>query len=238
MSLANIQKELRSYADPVRAKNALWFFKTKKGQYGEGDIFIGVTGPTMRIIAKKYKDIELSTVQQLLQSPIHEYRQLALLILVYKYPKADDVTRKRTCTLYLKSTKYINNWDLVDISAPHVVGRYLLDKPKQRKILYTFARSKNLWKKRIAIISTFTFIRNNDFKDTLNISAILLHDTHDLIHKAVGWMLREIGNRDIQTEEKFLKLHATHMPRTMLRYAIEKFDEKKRTSYLSMKYAR
>jgi len=240
MSYTKIIQELKTYSDKTRAKNALWFFKTGPGEYGEGDKFIGVTGPTLRQIAKKYKDVNLSVVQKLLDSPIHEYRQTAVLILVYKY---EAITKEKKKTrfiapqqeiynLYIKNTSRVNNWDLVDISAPQVVGIYLFDRPKKKKILYTFARSKNLWKKRIAIISTFAFIRRNDFKDALAISKILLNDTHDLIHKAVGWMLREVGNRDLRIEEQFLKKYYKTMPRTMLRYAIEKFDEKKRKWYL------
>lgn len=187
----------------------------------------------MRQIAKKYKDVELEIVQNLLNSPIHEYRQIGVLILVYKYPKTDNKTRAQIFRIYLKNYDRINNWDLVDISAPHVVGAYLVDKLSRRKILYTFAKSKHLWKKRIAIISTFAFIRNGDFKDALAIAKILLHDTHDLIHKAVGWTLREIGNKNRKEEEKFLMEYYKGMPRTMLRYAIEKFPEKKRKWYLT-----
>ncbi|HAT03599.1 MAG TPA: DNA alkylation repair protein [Candidatus Magasanikbacteria bacterium] len=232
MSFSLITKELKKHADPIRAKNCLWFFKTGPGEYGEGDKFIGITSSQMRTIAKKYKDANFDAIQKLLKSSIHEFRQMGVLILVYKYPKADDTARKQIFNLYIKNYKNINNWDLVDISAPHVVGQYLLDKPAHRKILYTFAKSKDLWKKRIAIISTFTFIRDNDFYDALNISEVLLYDTHDLIHKAVGWMLREIGNRNQKVEETFLKKYYKIMPRTMLRYAIEKFDPLKRARYL------
>jgi 3-methyladenine DNA glycosylase AlkD len=232
MSATIIQQELLSHANPKRAKSSLWFFKTGKGQYGEGDKFIGIGSATMRAIAKRYKDVDPEVVQELLHSPIHEYRQTAVLILVYKYPKADKQTQRKMFELYMKNFKYINNWDLVDISAPHVVGKYLLENPNRRKILYTFAKSKNLWKKRIAIISTFMFIRDNDFDDSLRIAKILLHDAHGLIHKAVGWMLREIGNRNQAVEEAFLKKYYKTMPRTMLRYAIEKFDPQKRAWYL------
>ncbi|MFC1598057.1 DNA alkylation repair protein [Patescibacteria group bacterium] len=225
-----LKKEMKALGDSERAKNALWFFKTGKGEYGEGDKFLGITVPLQRKVAKKYRDLPLVEVEKLLQSPIHEHRLTALFILVDQFNKADEAGKARIYKLYLKNTKYINNWDLVDSSAHFIVGGYLLDRP--RDVLYKMARSRDLWKKRIAVLATFMFIREDDFKDALRISEILLQDEHDLIHKAVGWMLREVGNRDQATEEKFLKKHHKKMPRTMLRYAIEKFDEKKRQAYL------
>lgn len=233
MSFSLITKELKKCADPIRAKNALWFFKTGRGEYGEGDKFLGITVPNQRKIAKQYKDANLETIQQLLQSTHHEYRMTALLILTYKYAKADEKLKKQIYKFYIKNIQYINNWDLVDVTCPRIVGEYLLYKPEQRKILYTLAKSKNLWKKRIAIISTFTFIRNKEYTDSLKLAQILLHDTHDLIHKAVGWMLREVGNKNLEAEEQFLKRYYKEMPRTMLRYAIEKFPHKKRMYYLN-----
>ncbi|MFH1307953.1 MAG: DNA alkylation repair protein [archaeon] len=232
-NLENLKVELRQFANPERAKASLWFFKTGKGEYGEGDVFIGISGTDQRKIAKQYKDLKLEEIQELLNSKLHEYRQVAVLILGYKFEKSDKKLKKQIYDLYLKNTKNINNWDLVDVSAPHVIGRYLLD--KNRDILYKLAKSKNLWERRISIISTFAFIRNNQYQDTFKIAKILLNDNHDLIHKAVGWMLREVGNRNQEKEEKFLKKNYRKMPRTMLRYAIEKFPEEKRQAYLKGK---
>jgi len=230
-SLKEFKKEFKSKADPKTAKNLQWFFKTKKGEYGEGDVFCGIKVPEIRETAKKYQDLSLSDVQQLIKSKIHEERLAALLILIFKFQKADVREREKIFDFYLKNTRYINNWDLVDLSAPRIVGGYLLDKP--RNILYQLAKSKNLWEKRIAIISTCWFMKENQLKDTFKISKILLHDEHDLIHKAVGWMLREAGKKSIIEEEAFLKKYYKKMPRTTLRYAIEKFPEKKRKMYLS-----
>ena len=229
--LDQIKKDLAQLGDPERAKNSHWFFKTGKGQYGEGDIFLGITVPEQRKVAKKYIDLSLDDLRELLKSKIHEHRFTALVILISKYREAEESSKKEIFDLYLKNTETINNWDLVDLSAPRIVGDYLLN--KKRSILYKLARSNSLWERRISILSTFTFIDNNDFEDALNISELLLNDEHDLIHKAVGWVLREIGKRDQNVEEQFLAKHHLHMPRTMLRYAIEKFDEKKRKKYLT-----
>jgi 3-methyladenine DNA glycosylase AlkD len=227
---SNVKKELKSLADPKQAALLQGFFKTGKGQYGEGDIFLGIKVPVQRKVAKKHKDMSTGEVQKLLNSKIHEHRLVALLILVENFRKADPKNQKLIFDLYLKNTKNINNWDLVDLSAHKIIGSYLLD--KDRKLLYRLARSKSLWERRISVISTFMLINHGDFKDSLRIAELLLHDRHDLIHKAVGWMLREIGNRDRKVEEKFLNKHHKVMPRTMLRYAIEKFDEKKRKFYM------
>jgi 3-methyladenine DNA glycosylase AlkD len=230
--LDQIKKDLAQLGDPERAKNLRWFFKTRKGQYGEGDIFLGIPVPEQRKVAKKYFLLSLDDVQELLNSKIHEYRFTALVILISKYRKAEESLKEEIFNFILKNTQNINNWDLVDLSAPRIIGDYLLN--KERSILYKLAKSKSVWERRISILSTFTFIDNNDFKDTLNISELLLNDEHDLIHKAVGWALREIGKRDQNVEEQFLAKYYTHMPRTMLRYAIEKFAEKKRKKYLSI----
>lgn len=219
-------------SDPERAKNSGRFFKTGKGEYGEGDIFLGIKTPDSRKVAKKYQDLTLSELQELLKSKIHTYRSVALFILVQKYQKGDDKTKKAIYRFYLKNTKHVNNWDLVDISAPKIVGYYLLDHPKEKKILYKLARSDDLWEKRISILATLAMIKSKQFSDTFKIAEILLHDPHDLIHKAVGWMLREVGKIDQKQEEVFLKKYYREMPRTMLRYAIERFEEKKRQSYL------
>lgn len=228
--LNKLLQEIEKLANPIKAKNHYRFFKTGKGEYGEGDKFYGLTVPEQRRLSWKYKNLGLKEIQQLINSPWHEHRSLALMILTLQYPRADEKKKKKINDFYLKNAKRINNWDLVDISAPKIPGEYLFDKDKD--VLYKFAKSDNLWEKRISIISTFGFLRKDQFKDTLAIAEILLHDKHDLIHKAVGWMLREIGKRDQAIEEKFLLKYYREMPRTMLRYAIEKFEEKKRRWYI------
>jgi len=210
-----------------------WFFKTGKGEYGEGDIFAGLKVPAQRKLASEFRDLTLKDLKILLNSPVHEERLISLFILVDKYEKGGKKEKEIIFSFYLKNRKGINNWDLVDLSAPKIIGRHLLNKNKN--LLFKFALSKNLWERRIAILSTFEFIRNNEYDTTLKITEILLQDKHDLIHKAIGWMLREIGKRDLPAEEKFLKIHYKKMPRTMLRYAIEKFPETKRKKYLQGK---
>jgi len=227
----NLITELQSLGNPEKAKILQRFFKTGKGEYGEGDRFIGITVPEQRKLAKKYDTLPLKELQKLLSSKYHEHRLTSLLILVIKYSKSDDVEKKGIVEFYLTNTKYINNWDLVDSSADKIIGDYLLE--RDRSILYELAKSDYLWERRIAILATFRFIKNNQFKDTLKISVLLLSDHHDLIHKAVGWMLREIGKRNLSIEEEFLKKHYKKMPRTMLRYAIEKFNPEKRRTYLN-----
>ena len=232
-SLEEIQKQLKSLGNKEKAKKHQSFFKTGPGEYGEGDVFIGVTVPELRKLAKENKTIGPNEIKQLLQSPIHEERLLSLFILIHRYSKGGEPEKKRIYELFLKNTKFINNWNLVDSSAGHIIGAFLFGKSK--KPLYDLAKSKNLWERRISIISTFYFIKRNQFSDTLKISKILLSDKEDLIHKAVGWMLREIGKRNISIEENFLKTNYKNMPRTMLRYAIEKFPEPKRQRYLKGK---
>ncbi len=233
MSVKEIQKKLKGLGKKEKAKKHQRFFKTGPGEYGEGDVFIGVTVPELRKLAKEYKTIGINEIKQLLKSEIHEERLLSLFLLIHRYSKGDEPEKKRIYELYLKNTKFINNWDLVDSSAGHIVGAFLFDKSK--KPLYDLVKSNNLWERRISIISTFYFIKRNQFSDTLKISKILLSDKEDLIHKAVGWMLREVGKRDMSVEENFLKNHYKNMPRTMLRYAIEKFPESKRQEYLKGK---
>ncbi len=228
--LNQAKQDLQKLKNKEKAKILSRFFKTGKGEYGEGDVFFGITVPDQRKVAKKYSNLNLEEVQDLFSSKIHEHRLVALLILIKKYKSSDAKVRKGFFDFYLKNTKNINNWDLVDLSASHIVGNYLLDKNKS--ILYKLAKSNDLWERRISIISTFEFIRNNRFEETLKISELLLNDRHDLIHKAVGWMLREVGKRDQEIEEQFLKKHYRNMPRTMLRYAIERFDKDKRKFYL------
>jgi len=230
--LNQLKKDLRKLANSKKGKDLSKFFKTGKGEYGEGDIFLGIAVPNQRKIAKKYATLSLGEIQDLLSSKIHEHRLTSLFILISKFENGNNKLKKEIFDFYLKNTKNINNWDLVDLSAPKILGAYMLDNPKEKKILYKLAKSKNLWEKRIAMLSTFAFIKNNEFDDALKISKILLKDEHDLIHKAVGWMLREIGKKDQKTEEKFLKKHYKKMPRTMLRYAIEKFQKNKKEFYM------
>jgi 3-methyladenine DNA glycosylase AlkD len=233
MSLSQIKQDLKQLADPDKAKHESRFFKTDKGEYGEGDKFLGIKVPDKRKIAKKYANIlDLNEIIHLLKDPIHDYRQIALFLMVYQFSKVDQPAKKRIYQAYLKNTKYINNWDLVDLSAPNIVGTYLLDTGSSRQVLYKLAKSKSLWEQRIAMLATYTFIKQSDFDDALKIAQLLLNHKHDLIHKAVGWMLREIGKKNQQVEEKFLQVHYKKMPRTMLRYAIEKFEENKRQAYL------
>lgn len=229
-SLGNLKKDLKKNSSKSKAKALQRFFKTGKGEYGEGDIFLGITVPQIRKIAKKHSALDILAIQSLLNSSIHEERLIALLILLENYQSSSEEQKYQIINFYLQNTKNINNWDLVDLSSPSIIGNYLLDKPKD--ILYSLANSKNLWEKRISIISTYTFIKNNQFQDAFKIAEILLNDSHDLIHKAVGWMLREIGKKDLKAEENFLKKHYKSMPRTMLRYAIEKFLQIKREAYL------
>ncbi len=227
----NLLKELNSNANSKKARILQRFFKTGKGEYGEGDKFIGVIVPKQRKIAEKYTHLSLKDIQRLLNSKIHEHRLTALLILSQKFSKSDEKEQKEMFNFYLNNAKRINNWDLVDLSAPNIPGSFLVD--RDRKILYSLAKSDNLWERRISIISTFPLIKNNRFSDTLEISRILMNDKHDLIHKAVGWMLREVGKRDFDVEREFLDKHHRKMPRTMLRYAIEKFPQRLRKSYLN-----
>jgi len=228
--LKTIQQELKTLADPTIAEHSQRFFKTGKGEYGEGDKFLGIRVPILRKLVKKYQTLSIEQTIILLRSQYHEERLLALLMLVNTFEKGDQTTQKNIYTLYLENTHYINNWDLVDSSAPKIVGAYLFD--KNRKPLYTLVKSRNFWKQRISILATFYFIKNNEFEDTLNISEQLLNHKEDLIHKAVGWALREVGNKDISVERMFLDKHYNTMPRTMLRYAIEKFPEQLRQDYL------
>lgn len=231
MSLQHLRRALRKKANPQSAKGFERFFKTGPGGYGEGDKFLGLSVPMLHEFSKQFLTLSIRDISVLLESKLHEERLVGLLILVKQYKKADMTTQKKICAFYLKNAKRINNWDLVDSSAHHIVGHYLSDKNKA--VLYRLAKSTNLWERRIAIVSTWYFIRQNQLDDTFKISKLLLNDNHDLIHKASGWMLREAGKRDLKKQEKFLKMHYQKMPRTMLRYAIEKFPESKRKAYLA-----
>ncbi len=225
-----IKKELQKRRNKEQALNLARFFKTGKGQYGEGDIFLGIKVPVQREVSKMFIDASLAEIQELLNDEIHECRMTGLFVLIQKYKKAEN--KKEIFDFYLRNTKRINNWDLVDLSAPNIVGDFLLDKKKEREVLYSLAKSKNIWERRIAILSTFTFLREKQFKDSLEISKMLLKDEHDLIHKGVGWMLRELGKRDKTMEIFFLEKYSKLMPRTMLRYAIEKLSPKERASFM------
>ena len=230
MIVAELEKELSSLEDSHTASFLKRFFKTGPGEYGEGDLFRGIRVPVLRKLAKEYQSLTLGETEVLLRSSYHEDRLLALLILVRAYLRGDDAVKEKVFDLYLKNTQFINNWDLVDSSAAQIVGAFLWD--KDRDVLYRLARSSDLWERRIAIIGTFHFIRRCEFTETLKIAEILLAAREDLIHKAVGWMLREVGNRNMNIEEGFLRNHHKRMPRVMLRYAIEKFPEPKRQQYL------
>ncbi len=229
--LTQLRKELKSHAQPERAKFHARFFKTGPGEYGEGDKFLGLPVPKTRKVARQFRELSFVNIEKCLASKWHEERFAGLLILVDQFKRAkDEKTQKTIYQFLIKHVNSMNNWDLVDTIVHHIIGVYLFE--RDRKLLYQYVKSKSLWKRRIAIISTYYFIKEKDFDDTLALAEILLHDKEDLIHKAVGWMLREVGNRDRKTEEAFLKKHYKTMPRTMLRYAIEKFPETLRKKYL------
>lgn len=232
-ALSSVRRDLKKLARRHRAESNKWFFKTAPGDYGAGDKFLGVTVPQLRILAREYRDMPLKYIVTLLRSPWHEGRLLALFILVDQYVRGDARVRQDIHRLYLRNTDSINNWDLVDSSAAQIVGAHLAS--RERRVLRRLARSQSVWERRIAMIATYHYIRQKDFKDALAIAALLRRDEHDLIHKAVGWMLREIGKRDRATEERFLRKHAPRMPRTMLRYAVERFPPRMRRKYLALK---
>jgi 3-methyladenine DNA glycosylase AlkD len=228
--LNEIKDQLAGISNPGDSLFLQKYFKTGPGEYGEGDLFRGIRVPVLRRLSKQYRDIPLELAGQLLHSKHHEDRLLALLILVHKYARADEAGRTCIYEIYLSHTRFINNWDLVDSSAMHIVGAYLSD--KNRTPLYQLARSGSIWERRIAVLATFHYIKRGEFDESLGIASILLTDREDLIHKAVGWMLREVGKRDLHREEAFLDAYFMQMPRTMLRYAIEKFPRDRRLSYL------
>ena len=226
-----IQKEIRANADPAKAKILQNFFKTAKGQYGHGDRFLGVTVPVLRKIAKKYIEMDLDDAIRLLESSYHEERFAALLILMEKFRKSDHHEKEKIFKIYLRNTAHINSWDLVDISAEHIIGAYLEE--REKNILFDLAKSNSIWERRISILSTFGYIKKKEYLLTLELAEILINDDQDLIHKAVGWMLREIGKRcSVDVLREFLKEKYKKMPRTMLRYAIERFEEAERIKYL------
>lgn len=233
MTAKEIQQELEAYIDPVKKEYLPKFFKTGKGQYGEGDRFLGIVVPNIRLVAKRHKEEPFEIVKGLMDSVYHECRLCGLLMLVERFKKSDEKNRKEIYDFYLTRTERINNWDLVDLSASYIVGEYLKD--KSRKPLYELAESKLLWEQRIAVVSTYAFIKNNDFTDIYLLAEKLLLHEHDLMRKAVGWMLREAGKRDKRQLIAFLNKYSSIMPRTMLRYAIEKFTEEERKYYMQKK---
>ncbi len=231
MTCSEIQNRLAKLANEERAQVLRGFFKTGPGQYAEGDIFLGITVPVLRSVAKECGKTTIKDSVRLLRSRVHEERLMALFLLIASFGKGDGRVKARIYHLYLENLQYVNNWDLVDLSAPNIAGAYLSD--RSRRPLYNLARSTDLWERRASIVATLYFIRQDDLGETFTIARMLLNDEHDLIHKSVGWMLREAGKRDQLAEESFLKTHYRTMPRTMLRYAIERFPEKKRKSYLA-----
>ncbi len=233
LSASAAKLALKEVASPAKAAAAQRFFKTAEGEYGEGDVFIGVTVPDQRKVARQFREMPLKEVEILLHDEIHESRLVALFILVHQFERGDEAQQGKVVHAYLANLDYVNNWDLVDSSAPKILGPWLEN--CDRKILFDLAASGDLWRERVAMLTCLHFIKNNDYKDALFIAEALLGHDHDLIHKAVGWMLREIGNRDLPTLERFLKPRYKKMPRTMLRYAIERMDESKRKAYLKGK---
>lgn len=230
LSAPEIRRRLAARAEMSRVPGVSRFFKTGIGEYGEGDVFIGVRVPALREVCRECRGAGVSEIRSLLRSRVHEERALALLLLVDRFHREDDAQQRRWYEFYLAHTGFINNWDLVDCSAAAIVGRWLQD--RDRAPLERLAKSRSVWERRIAIVATYHFIKRGEFRDTLRIADILLADSHDLIHKAVGWMLREVGKRNGSVERRFLKSRAHRMPRTMLRYAIEKFPPAERKRYL------
>lgn len=232
MSAANILRELKKQASSEKAMGLSRFFKTGKGEYGEGDKFLGVMVPQTRAVARKFSALSFAEIEKLLASRYHEARLCALLILVEQFKKGNNAVKEKIFQYYLANTRYVNNWDLVDLSAGKIVGAHLWSRPKS--FLSALARSESLWERRIAMIASSYYIINNRFQEPLRIAKMLLQDRHDLIHKAVGWMLREVGKRDIKVLEKFLDQNVGRMPRTTLRYAIERLPDSKRKYYLKL----
>lgn len=249
MNAADVKRELVAISRPDKKEIYQRFFKTGKGQYGEGDVFIGCTMPEQRVIAKKYEVLPFKEIGVLLDSKIHEQRMTGLIILTYQYAGAEKQIEKGTWDdrriaakkkkeiyeFYMKNLSAVNNWDLVDVTVPRIVGNYLYEDPEKKKIIYKLVKSKNLWERRVAVLATYSFIKNDDFEDIVKLCQLLLDDKHDLMHKATGWMLREMGKRGergLVTLKKFLTKHVKRMPRTMLRYSIERFPEKERKAWL------
>ncbi|MBI3396430.1 MAG: DNA alkylation repair protein [Spirochaetia bacterium] len=224
---------MRSAANAKDAVNLARYFKTGPGDYGEGDVFLGLRVPAIRTLVREFRGMPHPEIKRMVSSKYHEERLAALLLMVDAYKRADDALRERIYKLYLSSRKYINNWDLVDLSAPNIVGAWSLSTGQGMDVIRSLAKSKSLWDRRISVLATFAFIKEDQFDLPLEMALTHLHDKHDLMHKAAGWMLREIGSRDQDVLEGFLKTHCRVMPRTMLRYAIEKFPDAKRRAYLA-----
>jgi len=232
-SLQAIKQELQALADPQTAQHSQRFFKTGKGEYGEGDIFLGIRVPVIRQLAKKHQQLPLDKIESLLHSNFHEQRLLALIMMVNLYKKSDTSTQQQIFNSYINNVQYINNWDLIDTTTPHIIGAYLFD--KNRQILFDYAKSDNLWQRRIAVLACFYFIQLEDFSDFIKIAEMLVDDQQDLIHKAVGWMLREAAKRQLSITMNFLDQYAASMPRTMLRYALERFPADLKKEYMAKK---
>jgi len=240
MEAQDLIKKLKQYSSPARQKSNEWFFKTGQGQYGEGDKFMGVTVPNVRLVARQFLDLSFVEIAKIIKSPIHEIRLTAILILVERYKRArknkDKKLQNKIVVFYLKYSQYINNWDLVDLSVGYILGQSILDGLESKQILYKYSKSKNMWERRMSIVATWTFIREGDINDCLKLSKALLKDKEDLMHKAVGWMLRESWKKDAQRVENFLEQNYNILPRTTLRYAIEKIKESKRKKILRGKF--
>ena len=234
--LSDLRKCLKQLANPEKARSLAGFFKTGRDQYGEGDVFLGIQVPDTRIVARRHLNLSLAEMRELLSSSIHEERLAALLILIGQYDRAcrlaDESRKREIFNFYVDNAKLVNNWDLVDSSAHQVLGNFLISNGRLKPILAKLAKSGSLWERRIAIVSTYAFIRDGRFGETFAVARLLLGDKHDLINKAVGWMLREVGKRDQVAEEKFLRAHCKKMSRTSLRYAIERFDKNKKKFYM------
>lgn len=230
--LDTLRSDLQKLADSEKAKFLAGFFKTGKGQYAQGDIFLGITVPAQRAIAKKYEDLKFSEIKRLLKSKIHEERLMGLLILVEQYKNAKENGKEKIFNFYLDNIGGVNNWDLVDLSAPNIAGEFIFENKRAKNLVYELRRSDNLWERRISVLAAFTFIKRSNFEYPIKVATFLVNDRHDLIHKAVGWMLREVGKKDERVLDDFLINYHKIMPRTMLRYAIERMDEGKRRSYL------
>jgi len=232
-SLQAIKKELQSLADPQIAQHSQRFFKTGKGDYGEGDVFLGIRVPVIRKLAKRFHNLPLDNIESLLKSKFHEQRLLALIMMVNLFKKSDSHTQQQIFNTYINNIEYINNWDLIDTTTPHIVGTYLFD--KNRQLLFNYAESENLWQRRISVLACLYFIQRDDFKDFIEIAETLVNDQHDLIHKAVGWMLREAAKKQLSITTRYLDQYAAIMPRTMLRYALKKFPANLKKEYMAMK---
>ncbi len=232
--ITDLMQEVHTIADPEIARHSLRFFKTAQGEYGEGDIFLGIRTPVLRGLSRKYKCLRLTEIHQLLQSPFHEIRLLALFLLVFRYQEGSRIVKEEVVNLYLAHTAYVNNWDLVDASAANILGEYFEE--RDRSIFYQLASSQSLWERRIAMIATHRFIKNGSYEDTLRIIVILMNDKEDLIQKACGWMLREVGKNNLEIALSFLDRYAGIMPRTMLRYSLERLPLEKKNYYMASRH--